>query len=202
MQKEVNLENLLAGLKSDDPEILLAALDESVDLVSSISQAAVPGISNSLMGPFVAERIYLLAAAVMNDVEQFMNSSTSPSEKTHAAVVLLLLGSQAGVPHLLKVLEQEGTDSFFAANKLAQAGIVEAADGIITILRDHNFEDPLMTITMIENLEKLKVPLPNDLKNKFSAEEAHPWIRKVVTDEMPPLPALFSTQQPDRSLRA
>ncbi len=180
METKINLDNLLSDLKSNDPETLISALDECVSLASLIARAAVPRIQHPDVGLFVAERLSNLIWAVTSEIEKFLATSTEPEERVNAAAVLLKFGSRSGIQHLLDAVDQKGGDPVFAANQLTRAGVVEAADHIVELLRCGKYDDPIIIRTLIDNLEKLNAPLPPDLRDLFSSEDAHPWVRQAV----------------------
>ncbi|GEM_PF-2143432 len=185
MKTQLDLDNLQSRLRSDDPETLLAALDESIEVFGRISQPAVQAIKHPQVGPFVAERVYSLIARVLEDVENFMESAAGLEEKAYAAALLLFFGSKSGVASLLEAVEQNRPYSAWAAHKLANAGIVEAKDSIVLRLRCTDVHKAEEIESLLAALKKLNGALPQDLENRFLSDETPDEVRGLIQTEWP-----------------
>lgn len=179
------LDKLLEDLRSDDPTVLIPAMDESVEPLREFAAHVVEAIKDPDYGLFAAERLYKLIATVIEEVENFLKTSTDFEARVQAAVVLLLLGSKSGVPCLLDAVEESKKSGMLAAFKLAQAGVPEAADRIIKRLRRPDTSQPQVILSFLMALKKLDVELPPDLESRFLGDDAPDEIREFVQAEWP-----------------
>jgi len=200
MSMQLDLDNLQSRLRSDDPETLFAALDESIELFGRISQPAVQAIKHPQVGPFVAERIYSLIAGVLEDVENFMDSAAGLEEKAHAAALLLFFGKQSGIAHLLQAVEQDLPYSAWAAHKLANAGILAAKDSIVLRLRCTDVHKAEEIESLLAALKKLNGVLPQDLESRLLSDEAPDEVRGLIQTQWPQ--RAVGHERPETSVRA
>jgi len=180
MNTNLDLKSLLNGLKSDDPETLLAALHESSEVIHQIFERAVQAIKHPEMGRFAAERIYGVMASMVEELENFMQSSTVLEEKVHAATLLLSCGATTGVAFLREAVELDLPYSAWVAHKLANAGLAEAKDSIVLRLRSTELSRTDEIESLLSALKKVKGNLPPDLESRFLSEEAPEDIREFV----------------------
>jgi hypothetical protein len=88
----------------------------------------------------------------------------------------------------MAALTLENPLQFFAASKLANAGIVEASAAIMALLRDYVFTQPLdqeeqasKIHTLISALKKLEIEIPGDIKERLMAPGVSKYVSALVT---------------------
>ena len=198
MSEKVSLHKLMEELQSNSPDILIPALDQSVSVVREFSGRILKAVEDPDLGLFVAERFYQLIATTIEEVEKFFASTTDAEAKVQAGVMLLLLGSKSGVPCLLDALAGDYPEFPWLAHKLANAGIEEAKEAIITRLwrTDH----PAQIESLLVALKKLGGELPPDLESNYLAADAPVEVREFVQEEWLHLPP--NQMSPGEILRA
>ena len=82
----------------------------------------------------IAARLFKFGPTIIPMLEDLLSKPIADDARNHAAALLLELGSKAGVPHLLSILEDNRQSSPMAALVLGKAGIREAAPLIRRVL--------------------------------------------------------------------
>jgi len=104
----------------------------------------------------IAAKIFKFGPLVNPMLEDLLTQPLSGQARDHTATLLLELGSKAGVPHLLSVLENHGQNSPMAALVLGKARIREAAPLVRDLLEGWDCgSDPYTANTFILALKKL-----------------------------------------------
>lgn len=172
--------SLVADLSSDDIEVQIPALDILCDLVGQIVEASVGALRRSPTRFLVAERLPRLGSAAVVPLERLLKESPDEETRTLASLVLLRLGSRAGVPRLLEAVTDSSEYSGLAANLLAESKVGEVTDRIVTKLRSSDPADIDLIVSLLNALKACRTDLPPDLLQKFS-NPSLPWqIRTMV----------------------
>lgn len=201
MSENFEIERLLNELRSDDPLTLYSAMDECVRPLRKFSARACKAIEDPDYGGFVAERLYLMMAAVIGEVEKFHATTSDPEAKVHTAAVLLMLGSRAGVPALLEAVEKSTKSASFAARKLANAGVTAVYDRIISRLWKRDISNPRVVVSLLATLRDFKVDLPPDLAMEFLSDDTPDTVREFISMEWPQPPASLPPESSNIALQ-
>ncbi len=180
-----NRDNLLADVQSNDVPTLITALEDGIDFVGRLAEVAVQELHNPATNYFVAERLQGLGTVALTPLKNFLAVTESLDERALAAWALLKIGSDAGIPALLAAIESSANYHCLAAANLAQCHITEAAERIITRLRNGDLTDALQINSLLESLKDLNVDLPEDLEKNLTSDESPRLVRLMVQREWP-----------------
>jgi hypothetical protein len=157
-------------------------LDEALEIVNVLARKAVDAFKRGPERLFVAERLYRFGSVVMTPLEKLLETSEDSELRILASMVLLQLGSTVGVPWLLNAIVNDDEYACMAAMRLAEAGIVDAGDGIVARLRSCELEMDGV-VGLLFALEKLGHEIPLDLRKRFAAPDV-PWhIRTMMSPD-------------------
>ncbi len=129
---------------------------------------------------FIAERLPALGSIIIPPLEKLIETTERIDSKTLAALVLLQLGSDKGVAWLKHIIDIGGHYSSLAANSLATKGFQEVGDNILNYLRKCDLQEGDKLIAMITALEKLDIPLPEDIHQKLNLPEAPLGVQLIL----------------------
>ena len=175
MSCEFDIEELLDCINSERLEIQIAGLNGAKKALDRIIHAAVAGLTVTSNKAIYADRLSLLGAAAVPDLEMLYASALEEETKTTVAILLLHLGSRRGLSDVVGALHPENPNRFLAASKLANAGITDASDAILGLLEKIVFVESLgpekaPEITSLASaLRKLGVEVPQNIKDRLSA---------------------------------
>lgn len=137
----------------------------------------------------IAERVVRFGPDAIPLLVDLLNRSKSAEVKTLVALILVNNGSHVGVPVLVQEIERGGSYDMIASLALSNAGITDHAQAVIERLREcpvppvSEFpatEDEVI-LGLIKCLKRLQIPLPTDLRSKFSAPNVSQFFREAVT---------------------
>ena len=188
MKCKVDIDGLKSCLLSPDFNVQTAGLEEARKAISEIVVVAVQGLEYTQNKSLYADWLSSLGVMIVPELEKFYLASVSGETRTHAALMLLYFGSKVGLTDVMAALTLENPLQFFAASKLANAGIVEASAAIMALLRDYVFTQPLdqeeqasKIHTLISALKKLEIEIPGDIKERLMAPGVSKYVSALVT---------------------
>ncbi len=179
-----DLSRLAVFLNASDAQTQTQAIEEAVQVNLLLADAAVSALQSGQDRYFVAERLPQFGSVVIAPLQALLTESTDDEVQILAALVLLRLGSKAGVTVLLHAVLTEPIDRYAAliVERLAANGIQEAGDAILARLRQFRrdavdygkpFESNAskdFVVTSLHALPGLDIALPPDLQVYFTAE--------------------------------
>lgn len=192
-----DLTRLAGFLTASDTKIQVQAIDEAIQINSLLADAAVYALQNGPDRYFVAERLHNFGSILIEPLQALLNESTDDEVKILAALVLLRLGSKAGVPILLGAILTEPVDRYASliAERLAANGVSGADEAVIARLRQlgpskvdlgKSFEsNPSkdFVVTALHALHTLNVSLPPDVRAQFTMPSLPLEITSITSNE-------------------
>ncbi|MEM7594732.1 MAG: HEAT repeat domain-containing protein [Cyanobacteria bacterium P01_A01_bin.83] len=179
---QTKLDSLIENLDSQQIEHQIPAIEETANIVETLAKKAVAALENSPNRFLVAERLNRFGSIIVPDLEQLLESSTNSEVKILASLVLLQLGSKAGVAILLNTIRDDEEYAILAARHLAQAGIKDAIDPICDRLKSASLEEVDLIVSLLDALNKSNGKLPQDLIQSFSSDNVS-WQIKTKLEE-------------------
>jgi len=146
----------------------------------AVLAAGVKALETSSQPFLIAERLSRFRDEAIQPLLDLLARNPSPEVTTLAALILVNNGSLLGVPVLVAEVERGGEFITLASFALANAGITDHVPAIIEQLRhyqvtaDREFpstEDDRV-LNLLDVLSKLRVPLPDDIRQKFADPQA------------------------------
>jgi len=182
---EHDLARLAGFLIASDTEMQAQAIDEAIQVNSLLADAAVYALEKGPNRYFVAERLHNFGSILVEPLQVLLEESAHAEVRILAALVLLRLGSKAGVPVLLEAVLTEPVDGYasLVVERLAANGVDEASGAIITRLRKFDpskvelgksFEsNPSkdFVVSLLSAMQTFGIALPPDLQRQFAAQE-------------------------------
>lgn len=166
---------IIADLRSGNIERQMAALEEGARAIGALLSEAVRTLTTTEAPFAVASRLIGFGPPIVPVLEDALRQPMDESNRNHVAALLVELGSTAGVPHLLSVLEQHDESFVMAALVLGKAGVKQAAPLIREAVEQWDCNaDPYSAATLIEALRRLDA-LPESLKESI----CHRWPRHM-----------------------
>ena len=152
----LELDGLLARLADADLGVQMPALEQAAAVVQRLTSAAI-NIFETTPAIFpAAERLLKFGPAMLAPLEAEFLKQTDRERKTHAAIVLLYLGSKTGVDYLLNELASGGELAVTISTVVSSAGVAEAAPLIEARLLEYDLlRDPYGAGSLIMSLKKL-----------------------------------------------
>jgi hypothetical protein len=146
---------IVDALRSGDVERQARALDEAARIVKKLISESVRALADA-EAPFpIAARLHAFGPLIIPRLVELLGQPIKEDTRNHAAALLVELGSTAGVPHLLCLLERHDKNSVMAALVLGKARILEAAPQIRRVLEQWDCgADPYSATTLIDALQK------------------------------------------------
>lgn len=188
MTRDLEIDYLMRGLVSANPEEQISALDKASEIVNDIARTAVQGLHASSMPLFVAERLLKLGSPVVEPLEDLLPQVQTPAERIIVSLLLLQLGSTSGVSCLLDAIENNDEYAPLVSNKLAAAHVSQAAERIISRLSKDDLDTYTLSdagktdfvVSLLSALKTIGVELPAHLQSRFSSDDA-PWqVRAII----------------------
>jgi hypothetical protein len=171
----MNIEEIIKILRSGELEEQVAALNEIRDFTEKLADEALKALAVSQSPIVIAEALFRFGVAVRGTLESKFSSESSMDLKTILAALLVQLGSNAGVAHLIETVKTLTGYENLAATSLAKAGVKAACPALIEKLEklDPSFyskrENSPYILTFLVALEQLGGALPPYLKERFTA---------------------------------
>jgi hypothetical protein len=174
---------IIEALRSGDLDRRVIALDEAARMTGALMAESIRAFVESEARFPIAARLFKFGPAIIPMLEDLLNQPIVDDARNHTAALLLELGSKAGVPHLLSILENNRHSSPMAALVLGKAGIREAAPFICRVLEKWDCAaDPYTAATFVDALKKVDaIPdlLKESLRRKWPATMA-PALEKLL----------------------
>lgn len=172
-----DLAQLAVFLNASDTKTQAQAIDEAIEVNFLLADAAVYALQNGQDRYFVAERLPNFGSIIIKPLQELLKESADAEVKVLASLVLLRLGSKAGIPDLLQAVSTEPVDRYAAlvVDRLAACGISETSEAVINRLRQFSltevdlgksFESNALkdfVVASLHALQTLNFPLPQDL---------------------------------------
>ena len=197
-----NLSSCLLELQSSDSDRQVRALDWYFRLpAATISKterqavllAGVKALEISDNPYPIAERLLRFREEAVPCLSELLTRNTSAEVNTLAALILVNNGSRLGVPALVAEVECGGEFISLASHALANAGFTEHVSAIIDWLRrwpmppDREFPtgDDDLALSLLDVLNRLQMPLPEDIRQKFSEPGVPAFFRTAIERSSP-----------------
>ena len=178
-----DLTRLAVFLNASDTKTQAQAIEEAIQVNFLLADAAVYALQHGQDRYFVAERLHNFGSVIVKPLQALLKESTDTEAKILASLVLLRLGSKAGIPVLLEAVLAEPVDRYAAlvVERLAANGISEASPAIIARLGQFNFTEAELgksfasnankdfVVSSLHAMQTLNAPLPQDLLNYLTA---------------------------------
>lgn len=179
---QANLNSLIENLDSQQVEQQIPAIEETAKIIETLAQKAVAALENSPNRFLVAERLNRFGSIIIPYLEQLIDRSKNSEVKILAALILLQQNSKAGIFVLLNALESDLEYAGLAAQHLATAGIKDTIEPICDRLRNTDFEEIDLIVSLLDSLCKLNAELPQDLFKRFNRDDT-PWQIKTMCQD-------------------
>jgi hypothetical protein len=187
----VDISNLKSCLASSDPKAQMLGLEQAKKAIHEIAEVAVQGLSHTSNQVLYAERLSMLGPIIVPYVENLYRSSVKGKTKTSAAIMLLYFGSKVGLGDVIAALEIENPYQFLAASKLGNAGIQEASEPILNLLKAYAFTQSLDSEevaskiqTLLLSFRKLGGEVHEEVKERLTAPGVSKYVSALVTQRM------------------
>jgi hypothetical protein len=150
--------------------------------------AAVKAMEASSTPYPIAERLLRFREGAITPLSDLLARNRSSELTTLAALILVNNGSRLGVPTLVTEVERGGDYLVMASLALANAGFTDHVPAIIERLRrwsmprDREFptaQDDVV-LSLLDVLNKIRMPLPDDIRRKFADPQAPKFFRLAV----------------------
>jgi hypothetical protein len=132
--------------------------------------------------PFIAERLVTRGPNIIPAVKRTLADTDDLDLKTACSLMLFHLGNRDGVPYMLKAIEEQTDWMCLAASKLAYGQVAEAGPYIIEQLRKLPLNKMDEITALILALQRLGTPVPNDIKERMTAEGIPEQIKTLLTE--------------------
>jgi hypothetical protein len=150
-------------------------------LVNQLVTKAIETFQNSSHPFLVSDRLSDLGESAIPHLENILMESNNSELNILAAVVLLNLGSKAGISILLDAVLYDESYHMWAAHCLTRHGIKEAIPLIINRLRKCEIsKENDAIVSLLASLEESDGELPPDLHERFSVPDATTDLRFML----------------------
>lgn len=192
-----NMSKILAQLHGSDVRLQVEALERFFALppasVSDEDKSAVLDAGVNAMevssNPFlIAQRLARFGEAAISPLSSLLARNPSSEVTIVTALLLVNNGSRLGVPVLVAEVERGGGFIATASLAMANAGFTDHVPAVIERLRrwsvpiDRKFPttDDEVVLCLLEAIDTLRVPLPDDIRRKFADPQAPEFYRLAV----------------------
>ncbi|MCP4549752.1 MAG: hypothetical protein GY835_25130 [bacterium] len=179
--RNAHVDLIRRNLCSNRPEDQNEALEAARTLFQQISEDAVAALERGPNRFLIAERLNWLGSSCREPLEKILAKGGDEEPRILAALVLLQLGSNAGVMVLLEAIRSGSEYAGLAAAWLAKERVAEATQAILDRLEVCSFGDPDQIVSLVSALRKLGESLPPHLVARFR-EDAAPWQVRTLMD--------------------
>jgi hypothetical protein len=163
----VDESQIIEALQSGDLERQAPALDEAARIVKALMAESIRAFLGAEIRFPIAAQLFKFGPCIVPMLEELLGQPMEEDARNHASALLLELGSKAGVPHLLSILQQRRESSPMAALVLGKARIREAAPLIRDVLETWDCAaDPYTGATFVDALKKVD-SIPDSLKESL-----------------------------------
>ncbi len=175
-----NIREILNKIKSQNLEEKINAIEESENIIAMIINSIVNELENDPNCYLIAERLSNVENILFTSLNNIYENTKKIEAKELSALLLFSIGSQNTINYLIRMIRSGSAHSGLAARDLAEKGVKEAVVPIIDRLTIIDIEEIDLIVTLIQALNKLNIPLPDNLKNRFKSNET-PWqIRSLI----------------------
>ena len=174
----------------------MSALDEFFSLPTSVSKSdrrnvlleSIRALETSTNPYVIAERVLRFRSEAIAPLADLLTRTHSSEVKTLASLILINNRSDVGKTALIEEISREGPYRVMASFALANAGFPDHVPLIVQTLRQYEIvpsrefpsNDDSEIISFFEVLNRLRVQLPDDIKQKYSGSEAPRFFRREV----------------------
>jgi hypothetical protein len=178
----IEVDRMISDLTSGELDLQIPALEQVCQVVDHLVKSAVHTLETGPERFLIAERLHRLGPTAVGPLESLLMNTENAEVRILGSLVLLQLGSRAGIHWLLKAVLEDHNYASLVVGHLAKNRVHEAVDGIIARLRGSDAADVDLIVSFLTALETLKVDVPSDLIDRFE-KPSMPWqVRKVVDD--------------------
>ena len=176
----IEVNRLISDLISGQLDTQIPALEQVCELVNHLVKVAVDVLETGPERFLIAERLHRLGATAVDPLQVLVMKTDNAEVRILASMVLLQLGSRAGMHWLLQAIIEDQHYACLIVRHLAENRIYEAVDRIIARLKTSASDDVDLIVTFLTALETLKVDVPPDLIDRFE-QPSMPWqVRTAV----------------------
>ncbi len=179
--KNVKVNRIRRNLNSNHPENQCEALEAAKALFQQIAEDAVAALERGPNRFLLAERLHWLGTSCREPLEKILAKEGDEEPRILAALVLLQLGSNAGIRVLMRAIRSGSEYSCLAADWLAEKGVADATSAILDRLEVCSFGDLDQIVSLVTALRELGEDLPPHLVARFR-EDAAPWQVRTLMD--------------------
>jgi HEAT repeat protein len=171
----MNTDEVIKILRSGELEEQVAALNKITEFTELLADESLRALAASRSPTVLAEALFRFGAAVRGTLERKFLAQNSTEPKTILAALLVQLGSNVGVEHLIETVKTSTGYENLAATSLARTGVKAACPALIEKLEklDDSFytkrESAPYILAFLVALEQLGGALPPYLKERFTA---------------------------------
>lgn len=176
---EVQIEAILAKLKSEDLVAQVSGLDEVRVLIADLAHCAAEALfaSPAESRLAIAEKLYALGPVVIPELEHRLDEEEEPEALTHASLILLKHGSTKGVSRLIQSLRDGVGPIGTLASSLVSARVSGTSEAITEVLTKGLIrKDPYTAVTLLSALRDLGAAIPKEALQEL--EESAPHLRR------------------------
>lgn len=180
---------LESRMNSGKCEIQISALREVKQVISKLSSIAVEGFKRTDNPVIFANELRTLGPAIVPSLGSVFESYGEGESRTILAILLLSFGDRRGVADALGALRMNNPNQFLAASKLAEAGVIEAAEKISQLLREHALNETLAPEigpklgALINALQTLGVAVPADVRARLTSPNVSPLVASYLSPQ-------------------
>jgi len=131
----------------------------------------------------IAERLHRLGPTVIEPLQSLLVKSDNSEVKILSSLVLLQLGSRAGLEELLKAVVVDRTYALLIARHLATNKVYESVDRITNRLRSTDNSQIDLIVGLLTALVELRGEVPEDLMSRFQ-QPSTPWQVRTLIDQI------------------
>ncbi len=159
----MDLAHIINALRSRDLRQQMVALDEAAEVVHALMSESLRTFRDSSDRFPIAQRLYNFGPPIVPMLEELFNQPIDEDARNQSAALLLELGSQAGLQHLMFLLSRRNHGFVMAARALGKAHVKEAAPIIRCALEEWDLDgDPFAAATLVGALKSIG-DLPDSL---------------------------------------
>ena len=181
--KQHDFAQLRSNLLSEDLERRIPALDQACELVQEIVKIGVQMLEKGPARFLVAERLHGLGRTIIEPLQSLLIRSKESEVQILAALVLLQLGSEVGIPVLLQALDTDREYVLLIARHLAANKVDESIDKIVFRLRSAQDSEIDLIVGLLSALRTLEAKVPEDLLRRFE-QSSMAWQVRTVVEEI------------------
>ena len=191
----MDLEALSRAMDSQDIEEAVTAVEETAHICQDLVQMVIDAFGKGRDDCFlIAERLHRFGSLIVDPLMQTYERTSSDEVKSLSAIVLLRMGSNDVIQWLLDRILVDPPDPYLCliVQSLARRNVKEAGGCIISRLRSYDTSPSVIgrsfesnrakdtIVCLLHALDVLDVPIPEDLRRRYSALEIPVEIIQLV----------------------